>query len=68
LTKNSKDMVDTNSKDIGSAFLLEEVGRWPVDDEKIRLFTQVLTVADQGSGVPVLYPECTCQVDSLRVG
>jgi len=53
-------MVDTNSKDIGNTFLLEEVGRWPVDDEKIRLFTQVLTVADQGSGVPVLYPKRTC--------
>ena len=31
-------MVDT--------FILEDVGRWPVDDEKIRLFTQAFAAAD----------------------
>jgi hypothetical protein len=53
---------------MGDTFILEDVGRWPVDDEKTRLVTQAFTVSNQGSGVPVLYPKCTCSVDTLDVG
>ncbi len=42
--------------DIGNTFILDDVGRGPVDDEKIRLFTQALTVANQGSDAPALTP------------
>ena len=59
-------MVDTNSKDMVDNFILEEVGRWPVDGEKIRLFTQALTVADQGSGAPVLNTTALARL-TLRV-
>jgi hypothetical protein len=59
-------MVDTNSKDMGDTFILEDVGRWAVDDEKISLFTPALTLADQGSGAPVLTPTALARL-TLRV-
>jgi Mg2+/Co2+ transporter CorC len=59
-------MVDINSKDMVDTFILEDVGRWPVDGEKIRLFTQAFTVANQGSGAPVLTPNALARL-TLRV-
>jgi len=59
-------MVDTYSQDMGDTFILEDVGRWPVDDEKIRLVTQAFTVANQGSGAPVLTPNALARF-TLRV-
>ena len=51
---------------MGDTFILEDVGRWPVDDEKIRLFTQAFTVANQGSGAPALTPTALARL-TLRV-
>ncbi len=51
---------------MGDTFILEDVGRWAVDDEKIILFTQAFTVANQGSDAPVLTPTALARF-TLRV-
>jgi hypothetical protein len=51
---------------MGDTFILEDMGRWPVDDGKIRLFTQAFTVVNQGSGAPVLTPNALAGL-TLRV-
>jgi len=51
---------------MGDTFILEDVGHGSVDDEKIRLFTQAFTVANQGSGAPVLTPNALARF-TLRV-